>query len=158
MLMRDRIDDAERNAHPTLGSGHTKRVARRRGLIHKALSHNHKNPEIQSTIGAQPLVERRRCQPKGFDCTWAYYGRDADDQLCNGNATGSRFSGDRTSYRSFQASKRLRGLAGRSSALEHPGRSIAARAHDSKWHSSEFGSPRDPRPVTVLLSPCSTPC
>ena len=28
----------------------------------------------------------------------------------------------------------------------------------SQSHSSAFGSPRDPRPVTVLLSPCSTPC
>jgi len=51
--------------------------------------------------------------------------------------TGSRFSGGRTSYRSLQASKRLRGLARRSSALEHPGRSIAARAHDNKWHLCE---------------------
>jgi hypothetical protein len=24
-------------------------------------------------------------RPKGFDCTWTYYGRDADNQLCNGN-------------------------------------------------------------------------
>jgi len=29
------------------------------------------------------------------------------------------------------------GLAGRSSAFEHPGRSIAANTHDSKWHDSE---------------------
>jgi hypothetical protein len=46
--------------------------------------------------------------------------------------TGSRFSGYQTSNRFFQASQRLRGLARRSSALEHPGRSIAARAHDSR--------------------------
>jgi hypothetical protein len=30
-------------------------------------------------------VERRRCQTKGFDCTYRHYGRDADDQLGNGN-------------------------------------------------------------------------
>jgi len=42
------------------------------------LSHNHK------ILKSNPL-ERCRCQPKGFDCTWTYYGLDADDQLCNGN-------------------------------------------------------------------------
>jgi hypothetical protein len=30
MLRRYRIDHAEPNTHPTLGSGHTKRAARRR--------------------------------------------------------------------------------------------------------------------------------
>jgi len=41
---------------------------------------------------------------------------------------GSRFS--------IHASKRLRILARRSSALEHPGWPIAARAYDSKWHTT----------------------
>jgi hypothetical protein len=57
---------------------------------------------------------------------------------------GSRFSGDRTSYGSFQASKRLRGLIHRSSALEHPGQSNAANAQVSSWHSRAIAAV-DPR-------------
>src|SRR5262249_6388216 len=48
---------------------------------------------------------------------------------------GSQFSGYQTSNGFFQATKRLGCLARCSSALEHPSRSIAARAHGSSWHS-----------------------
>jgi len=46
------------------------------------LSHNHKIPKSNPPTVLNRLVERRRCQPKGFDCSWTYYD---DDQLCNGN-------------------------------------------------------------------------
>jgi len=59
---------------------------------------------------------------------------------------GSRFSGDRTSYGSFQASKRLRGLIHRSSALEHPGQSNAANAQVSSCEG--FLTPAPTTPAT----------
>src|SRR6516165_7360598 len=73
---------------------------------------------------------------------------------------GPRFPADRTRYLSFHVSKRLRVLARRLSALEHPGRSVAARAHDSKWHTSairphcsDHGSSRSiRRPTAIRLS------
>jgi putative tryptophan/tyrosine transport system substrate-binding protein len=37
-----------------------------------------------SDVGRRP-GEQHRGRPKGFDCTWTYYGWDADDQLSNGN-------------------------------------------------------------------------
>src|SRR6516165_3655933 len=68
-----------------------------------------------------------------------------------GNTIGSRFPADRTRYLSFHVSKRLRVLARRLSALEHPGRSVAARAHDSKCDgfrmpAPSLNSPRAPWP------------
>src|SRR5262245_53426915 len=50
--------------------------------------------------------------------------------------TGSRFSGEDI----LSASKRLRPFANRMSALEHPDRSIAASAHVSKWHSTDWAN------------------
>src|SRR5215831_15866639 len=71
---------------------------------------------MQSTIGAQSPVKRRRCQPKGFDCTCTYYDQDADDQLgCRSRAMDAE-------------SRRYRDLTQASSAFEHPGQWIAAYA------------------------------
>ena len=78
-------------------------------------------------------MERRRCQPKSFNRACTHYGRcgDADDQLGNGNDDRIAVLGGPDE---LQALKRLRVLGRRSSALEHPGRPIAARARDSNWH------------------------
>ena len=46
MLRRDRIDDAEPNAHPTLCSGHTKQLARRRNRWSDTVA----NPKIARAI------------------------------------------------------------------------------------------------------------
>src|SRR5262245_10743723 len=77
---------------------------------------------MQSTIGAQSPVKRRRCQPKGFDCTCTYYDQDADDQLgCRSRAMDAE-------------SRRYRDLTQASSAFEHPGQWIAAYAQVWTWH------------------------
>jgi hypothetical protein len=109
MLRRDGIDNAEPNAHPTLKQWSYETGRPVSGLIRKALSHNHKtrNP-----------IHRRRSASGGtmsLPTQRLFIGRARTVvgtlmiSLVLVMTTGSRFSGDRTSYRSFQASKRLRG-------------------------------------------------
>jgi hypothetical protein len=116
----------------------------------KTLSHNHKI--MKSTIGIprfafgfahaggsnMTVVREPRLEPVAIKALIAHARTMVWTLMINlvmaMTTTGSRFSGYQTSNRFFQASRRLRGLARRSSALEHPGRSIAARAHDRNWH------------------------
>jgi len=79
MLRPDLSDDAEPNAHPTLGGGPTKRVSGV-GLDTQGLERNDKIPKSIVRVGAQPPVEQRRCQSKGFDCTCTHYD-DANDRM-----------------------------------------------------------------------------
>src|SRR5262245_21441406 len=103
-------------------------------LTRKALSHNHKIREL----GAQLPVEQRLANLKAL----TERPRTSRVRRCRCShmaamTIGSRFPADLTRYLSFHVSKRLRVLARRLSALEHPGPSIAARAHDSKWHQAD---------------------
>ena len=80
MLSRHLSDDAEPNAHPTLGGGHTKRGRPASGVIRKVLSTMTKyRNEIHHRRSAASGA--RRCQPKGFDRTCTQNDLDADDQL-----------------------------------------------------------------------------
>jgi len=80
------------------------------GVDTQGLESQSLNAQPQSTTGTQLPVERRRWQAGGFYYTCTHYGRfgDADDQLGNGLGDQIAVLGDRMSYLSFQASKRLR--------------------------------------------------
>src|SRR5215510_10861387 len=100
-------------------------------LTRKALRHNRKIREL----GAQLPVEQRLANPKALTAL----PRTSRVRRCRCShmaamTIGPRFPADRTRYLSFHVSKRLRVLARRLSALEHAGRSIAARAHGCYWH------------------------
>src|SRR5262249_10545835 len=105
MLSRNRIDDAEPNAHPTLGCGDTKRV----GLIHKTLTHNQKIPKSALSRRWSDVL----ADPKGFDCTYTYYSWAAIEGPCHSSALEHRFRSIATSarVRKWHGSEFLAGAA-----------------------------------------------
>ena len=99
-------------------------------LTRKAMSPNHKFRELRDQLP----VEQRLANPKALTARPRTSRCDDADVRYDWIAVPSR-------SHALSILSRIEAIGGilarRSSALEHPGRSVAARARDSKWHTSE---------------------